>query len=522
MSGPPDKIMGLFSGRFLRSGTKRWFKRADPRDGGSSPEEPATPKRRWANRKPHWKSSRPEPQEPPSREALVFTEWRRPGVAVTIEGLPLTGPLYLSTTVGQPTLGPRDRLAIDPELPISPTADDREGRRLGPRPRYPTLEPGQRRTYLEWIAGRRRDPQIGDGYILLQLYAIEYRALVELEPSPSSEAETETHGKERAELARLLERLHARYGDRAGCGHLLANAGRAIRILLAEDGGAAYLQTPAGNCGVPLDTHLAIAQKLATGRPLNARDLFLYRHTTADRKPQEESRLNPELRETFRRLFRVRHKQGWKPSRGPTGTLRIEPYEAASGDFQAALEKHRQILPDPTETDIGEAADALYAEAQKRLWPLRMHLATGGSKSSAQYARLLRAQSLTNHESTQAHAQDDQGVVLDESRLSAIEVQSDQAASILSRYFQEDGGETAAEETSPEPEGPRALDHRHQELADRLQNRTEWSETELREQARTVGLRAMGAVEVINEWWIEHKERPLLILDSPNWIVDPE
>ena len=68
----------------------------------------------------------------------------------------------------------------------------------------------------------------------------------------------------------------------------------------------------------------------------------------------------------------------------------------------------------------------------------------------------------------------------------------------------------------------KSLDDRHKRLVQRLQTRPLWSERELQEEAKALGLRAMGAVELINEWSIEHEERPLLILDSPNWIVDNE
>ena len=514
--------MGLFSRTLLRNRNRRWFQRARPPEGQDGAQEKVPTSHRWSgSQHDSSESVAPEPKEQSSPQSLIFTEWRGPGVAVKIEGLPLTGPLYLSTSVGRPLLGTRDRLAIDPDLPIASKADDREGQRLPDSPRYPALEPGQRRTYLEWIAGRRRDPLIGDGYILLQLYAIEHRALLELKPGDGSETAAGTNADERAQLARLLERLLALYRERPGCAQALARAACAIRVLMADDGGAVHLNRPAGRCGPAMDTRNAIALKLAAGKALNARDLFLFRHTGKAAASQEDQRLSPELREAFRKVFRQRHRGGWKPSVQATAPLKLGSYEAASGDFKTDLDNAARTLPDPDTTDIGQAADSVYHDAQKRLWPLRMHLATGGDRASPMYATLLRAQGLSTPETAPAHAENQGQVVLDESKLTAIEAQSDQAAEILSKYFQEDEAESPAFPAG-QAANAKSLDDRHKRLVQRLQTRPLWSERELQEEAKALGLRAMGAVELINEWSIEHEERPLLILDSPNWIVDNE
>ena len=69
--------------------------------------------------------------------------------------------------------------AIDVRLPISGDESNSGAGELGYWPRYDGLSPGQRRSYLSWIAQRRMSMPSELGYVFLFIYGLERRALAD-------------------------------------------------------------------------------------------------------------------------------------------------------------------------------------------------------------------------------------------------------------------------------------------------------------------------------------------------------
>ena len=68
---------------------------------------------------------------------------------------------------------------IDPILPIDRTNPDRLGEHLPEQPSYATLAPGSRAAFLTWMADGRRHPSTPIGYVLLFLFGLERRVLLD-------------------------------------------------------------------------------------------------------------------------------------------------------------------------------------------------------------------------------------------------------------------------------------------------------------------------------------------------------
>lgn len=129
--------------------------------------------------------------------------WVPPGRPVEVGGLRIDGGmLYVGKALEAiaPWVGP-DPALINPELPISTMKVARDD--LAYWPAYAELEPPERRRYLSWLAGGRRDPHVSLGYVFLFFYGLERRILFDRAQDP--EAVAPELGNIRDALAGLLE-----------------------------------------------------------------------------------------------------------------------------------------------------------------------------------------------------------------------------------------------------------------------------------------------------------------------------
>lgn len=130
--------------------------------------------------------------------------WLTPGVAVNIAGTVLEGGmLYVGA---RPRNGERrDPSSIDPGLEVG-YAGDYSAPITGYYPSYATITASQRRAYLNWLAGGRRDPSVAIGFVFLYFYGLERRVLAD--GTSDVEVRAEFPGIERE-----VKRLIAIYGS---------------------------------------------------------------------------------------------------------------------------------------------------------------------------------------------------------------------------------------------------------------------------------------------------------------------
>lgn len=115
---------------------------------------------------------------PPPAPAHSGLSWVGRGQSVRIADIVLREPLIYVGDGSADTKG-LEPAAVDLSLTVARQRYEPTQRELMYWPRYQPLTPGQRRIYLEWIAGGRNTMPPELGYTFLYMYGLERRALVE-------------------------------------------------------------------------------------------------------------------------------------------------------------------------------------------------------------------------------------------------------------------------------------------------------------------------------------------------------
>ncbi|MEQ9569521.1 MAG: TerB N-terminal domain-containing protein [Longimicrobiales bacterium] len=133
------------------------------------------------------RSSRPESRELSNGQRFAQSQraWVSPGELARVWDLEIPGGMVY---IGEEMAAFSRWQGVDPAL-INPRLEVSAGgltRVLGYWPSYSEIQPGQRRVYLEWLAGGRRDPDIPLGYVFLFFYGLERRVLADYSLDPKS------------------------------------------------------------------------------------------------------------------------------------------------------------------------------------------------------------------------------------------------------------------------------------------------------------------------------------------------
>ena len=278
--------------------------------------------------------------------------WIKPGGTSTVAGRKIGGMLYL---------GSKDRwkreggAVIDPGLPVAKNGIDYSGDGMPYWPSYRDINPRERATYLDWLAGGRSDKRIGPGYIFLYFYGLERRFFVD---APADE--------EKRVLVAETRRLLDIYGDNHSVRRYLGTFLDAAHIVL-EPAGGIEPRFEKISYELPLSLRTAIGRMAKEGQPLSAAWLlgwYLAHPETQLRTPA--TRAFPEFKGLFALLFDDRYPQGLK-IRTPKRILRAR-YTAASGAFEVDLNRFLGEIPDISSLSkplnvakilVEEATDAL-------------------------------------------------------------------------------------------------------------------------------------------------------------------
>ncbi|MDI9369790.1 MAG: TerB N-terminal domain-containing protein [Synergistota bacterium] len=131
----------------------------------------------------------------------VSSVWIEPGRSFTCRGVEIAGGmLYVGSRMRDYTAA-NDACLIDPSLPVSFDGPCREPVN-DPLPRYETLTPRQRGSYLTWLSQGRRGPA-DLAWLLLFFYGIERRLFVDAKRESVSREERNALVAEVADLSEL-------------------------------------------------------------------------------------------------------------------------------------------------------------------------------------------------------------------------------------------------------------------------------------------------------------------------------
>lgn len=207
------------------------------------------------------------PQGRGSEPKVGNARWVQPGESVNVQGIEIaSGWFYLSSEM-RSGYSPAERCLINPKLPIAKRDDSSpEGESYASS--YSAFTPSQRRTFLEWMAGGRRNPDIGDDAVRFFVDCLEYRVFRQGVRS------------EIPELVEEVERMLNLYGTRASF------SGSAIRFIAYA---SALLPDPkrpdlrfakvAGFVGpeeLSPQVRVFIGNKLVKGEPITVDDALVW------------------------------------------------------------------------------------------------------------------------------------------------------------------------------------------------------------------------------------------------------
>lgn len=276
------------------------------------------------------------PRSPASTKPRAAV-WVPPDEVVTISGIELSGGLFYAGSVlpGQ-VRGTCGNCVVDPTCKISASNLDPEGMSMPYWPSYQTISPEARRTYLQWLAHGRSDPEIGIGYVFLYFYGIEHRLFVD-----RAFSDAELFRKE-------VERLVDIYGDNRS---FRGYAEKLLQVLPLLTGAQNDVPVPSPNLRdgyeISASVKIYLGKQLLSGPILEANDALLWvmaSPLTNIRTPVW--RCFEELSQLWGIRFAERFPKGLKVT-VPKRVLKLT-YRAASAGFEANMdpEANGRKLPD--------------------------------------------------------------------------------------------------------------------------------------------------------------------------------
>ncbi|MFS8461249.1 hypothetical protein EIQ00_03305 [Xanthomonas campestris pv. raphani] len=128
----------------------------------------------------------------PAKEFLVpkppagweKTRWVQPGEIIEVRGVKISGGLFYSGVKLATPRGGNEPSLVNGVLAVAPTGNYREP--VGYQENYADLSATERRAYINWLASDRSDPECNYRYVMLFLYGIERRVLIDGADEPDS------------------------------------------------------------------------------------------------------------------------------------------------------------------------------------------------------------------------------------------------------------------------------------------------------------------------------------------------
>ena len=295
-----------------------------------------------------------KPKQSPKAGPRMAPRWIEPGEKVVVAGRKIGGMIYLGLQSRQDTSWNREGGAfIDPGLPVAKIGSDFSGASMPYWPSYSDINPQERATYLDWLAGERSDRKFGPGYIFLYFYGLERRFFVD---NPTEE--------EKNVIIVEVQRILDIYGGNRSIGRYLKIFLDTAQVVLDPTGNTEPRPEKSGY-ELPLSLRVAIGLTLKNKQSLDADQLlgwYISYPETILRTPATRAFL--EFRTLFTLLFNERFPEGLTiqiPKR-----LLHACYSSAAGTFEAELQFEN--IPDISGISVPLAvAQEIAEEATKSL-----------------------------------------------------------------------------------------------------------------------------------------------------------
>lgn len=226
---------------------------------------------------------------------------------------------------------------IDPDLPVAMHRDDPSGATMGYWPSYSTISPEARKSYLDWLAGDRSDPETYIGYVFLYFYGLERRLMLD-------DAANDTDALA-AEVRRLLSIYGSHHSFRRYAQELLG----ALELRQAEPPHTVIPDAEATGHDIPLHIKAALGARVRDGRDIEPDLLLAYVLSHPETNARTPAKRAPEeLRALFSAAVARAHPKGVKVAMGRTKILK-STYRACSGTFTVNVQPFGGNVPDITE-----------------------------------------------------------------------------------------------------------------------------------------------------------------------------
>jgi len=277
----------------------------------------------------------PAEQRPASRaagSAAKLQGWVRKGQKITIAGREIDGMVYVGTPpkMNSHGYGEKCRAYIDPALSVASSGSDGNGDGMSYWPGYSSIPAICRATYLDWLAGGRRDATVNPGYMFLFFYGLERRFLVDQPPED-----------EKLEIVAEVERLKTLFAQNYSVQRYLGEFLDIARIVAM---GGLSLDDPAlkqtilnnRSWDLPFSLKFALGGMIAEGKAFDAEWLHLWLLCHPERRLRTPAeRCSEEFKALFRLKFDALYPAGLKV-RTPRKQLAMN-YRAASSEFSCSV-----------------------------------------------------------------------------------------------------------------------------------------------------------------------------------------
>lgn len=278
------------------------------------------------------KPAEQRPASPAPSSSVKVQGWQRKGQVVTIAGREIDGMVYVGTppNFNANGYGEKCRSYIDPSLSVASSGSDRNGDGMSYWPGYSSMPAVCRATYLDWLAGGRRDGTINPGYMFLFFYGLERRFLVDQPPKD-----------EKREIVAEVERLKVLFAQNYSAQRYLGEFLDIARIMAM---GRLSLDDPAlkqsildsRSWDLPFSLKFALGGMIAEGKAFDAEWLHLWLLCHPERRLRTPAeRCGEEFKALFQLKFDALYPGGLKV-RTPRKKLAMN-YRAASSEFSCSV-----------------------------------------------------------------------------------------------------------------------------------------------------------------------------------------
>ncbi len=275
-----------------------------------------------------------------SAARMAGAEWIMPGKVMTVASVTVSGGMfYLGGFLGkQGRLSENENCLVNPALTVG-RGRDPAGVSMGYWPSYGGMSPDARRSYLEWLAGTRSNPDDYIGYVFLYFYGLERRLLLD------------TNATDAAAVVAEVRRLLDVYGHNGSFNRYATELLTAAELTSGEPSAQFLARVEPNGYEVPTAVKIALGLRVRDERPIEADLMLRFALTHPETSVRTPARRVPALlRELYILEFAKLYPAGYRPRAGRTKKLK-KHYQACSGSFNLEIKVLGGDIPDITDRE---------------------------------------------------------------------------------------------------------------------------------------------------------------------------